>query len=359
VAEVTLSHITKCFGDFTAVDGINMVIEDGKFTVLVGPSGCGKTTTLRMVAGLEDITEGEIKIGDRTVNLVAPKDRDIAMVFQNYALYPHMDVFNNMAFGLKLRKTPKKEIQQRVSEAAELLGIESKLRSKPRELSGGQRQRVAVGRAIVRKPKVFLFDEPLSNLDAKLRVQMRTELEQLHRKLQTTTIYVTHDQVEAMTLGDRIAVMRDGVIQQYEAPKETYDHPANQFVAGFIGSPAMNFLPATAAKENGRIALSGTTFRIILDPEQSHVDLPERVVVGVRPEELDGPTEAGKNTIALNVSVKEQLGHTLLVYGNVDDVQVVASLDPHRDVEIDTVANLSVNLDTLHIFDPETLQTLI
>ena len=219
MAEVVLTNVSKKFGTFTAVDDLSMSIEDGKFTVLVGPSGCGKTTTLRMVAGLEELTAGEIKIDDRVVNKVPPKDRDIAMVFQNYALYPHMDVFNNMAFGLKLRRYPKEEIKKRVHEAAALLGIENKLKSKPRELSGGQRQRVALGRAIVRNPKVFLFDEPLSNLDAKLRVQMRTELEQLHRKLRTTTIYVTHDQVEAMTLGDRIAVMKDGAIQQYAVPR--------------------------------------------------------------------------------------------------------------------------------------------
>jgi len=237
MAEVTLTNITKKFGDFTAVDKLSMVIEDGKFTVLVGPSGCGKTTTLRMIAGLETITEGEIRIGERVVNKIPPKDRDIAMVFQNYALYPHMDVYANMAFGLKLRKQPKAEIDKRVKDAAELLGIEEKLKSKPRELSGGQRQRVAVGRAIVRNPKVFLFDEPLSNLDAKLRVQMRTELEELHSRLKTTTIYVTHDQVEAMTLGDRIAVMKDGVINQYASPQETVHrqsgdefHPSNGFV---------------------------------------------------------------------------------------------------------------------------------
>ncbi|UCF10564.1 MAG: sn-glycerol-3-phosphate ABC transporter ATP-binding protein UgpC [Candidatus Bipolaricaulota bacterium] len=359
MAEVTLTSITKRFGDFTAVDDISMEIEDGKFTVLVGPSGCGKTTTLRMVAGLEDVTEGEIRIGERVVNRVPPKDRDIAMVFQNYALYPHMDVFNNMAFGLKLRKTPKAQIRERVEEAADLLGIQEKLKSKPRELSGGQRQRVAVGRAIVRKPKVFLFDEPLSNLDAKLRVQMRTELEELHSKLQTTTIYVTHDQVEAMTLGDRIAVMKDGVIQQYDSPKETYDNPKNQFVAGFIGSPAMNFLPATAAKEGGQMILSGGAFRIALPAERSSTDLPSQVVMGVRPEDLDGPTDATENTIRLTVSVLEQLGHTLLVYGYVDDVQLVASLDPHRQVETESTINLSVNLRTLHVFDPETLETVI
>jgi len=359
MAEVTLTDITKRFGDFTAVDDISMVIEDGKFTVLVGPSGCGKTTTLRMVAGLEEVSEGEIRIGERVVNRVPPKDRNIAMVFQNYALYPHMDVFNNMAFGLKLRKTPKKEIQRRVNEAAELLGIEAKLKSKPRELSGGQRQRVAVGRAIVRNPDVFLFDEPLSNLDAKLRVQMRTELEQLHKTLQTTTIYVTHDQVEAMTLGDRIAVMKDGVIQQYAPPQETYDHPENQFVAGFIGSPAMNFLPATTTRASGMIILKGTGFHIELPESRAAGPLPDRVIVGVRPEDLDGPVTEPMNALTLTVSVKEQLGHALLVYGEIEGMQVVASLDPHRRVELDTEIHLKVNLDTVHAFDPDSLATLI
>jgi len=358
VAEVTLTDVTKRFGDFTAVDDISIQVEDGKFTVLVGPSGCGKTTTLRMIAGLEDITEGEIKIGERVVNRVPPKDRDIAMVFQNYALYPHMDVFNNMAFGLKLRKYPKAEIRKRVNEAAGLLGIESKLKSKPRELSGGQRQRVAVGRAIVRNPKVFLFDEPLSNLDAKLRVQMRTELEQLHQTLKTTTVYVTHDQVEAMTLGDRIAVMKDGVIHQYAPPQETYDRPSNQFVAGFIGSPAMNFLTARTSSEDGRSVLMGEGFRIVLPPERSR-DLPDRVVMGVRPEDLDGPAVDAENALTLRIAVKEQLGNALLAYGYIDDTQVVASLDPHREIEIDSEVRLKVNLDTLHVFDPESEATLV
>ncbi len=359
MAEVTLTHVTKTFGEFVAVNDVSMVIEDGKFTVLVGPSGCGKTTTLRMVAGLEDATTGEIRIGDRVVNDVPPKDRDIAMVFQNYALYPHMDVFSNMAFGLKLRKYPKEEIKKRVHQAAAMLGIEAKLKSKPRELSGGQRQRVAVGRAIVRNPKVFLFDEPLSNLDAKLRVQMRTELEQLHHKLKTTTVYVTHDQVEAMTLGDRIAVMKDGVIHQYAPPQETYDHPANQFVAGFIGSPAMNFLPATAARQNGSVILTGQGFRIAL-PAGSEADLPQHVVMGVRPEDLDGPVPTGDNAIAVKVTVKEQLGHSLLVYGDTADAQqLVASLDPHRRVEIDQEIFLQVNLKTLHVFHSETQATLV
>jgi len=359
MAEVLLTNVTKNFGEFTAVDDITMEIEDGKFTVLVGPSGCGKTTTLRMVAGLEETTDGEIKIGDRVVNRVPPKDRDIAMVFQNYALYPHMDVFNNMAFGLKLRKYPKDQIKKRVQEAAELLGIEEKLKSKPRELSGGQRQRVAVGRAIVRNPKVFLFDEPLSNLDAKLRVQMRTELEELHHKLKTTTIYVTHDQVEAMTLGDRIAVMKDGVIQQYASPQDTYDHPANQFVAGFIGSPAMNFLPATATYEEGRTILSGNGFQIVLPKDRSVVDLPSHVAMGVRPEDLEGPVSEEGGTVTFKVTVKEQLGHSLLVYGYIEESQIVASLDPHSVVEVDSSIHLKVNLKTLHIFDPETGRTLV
>jgi len=358
MAVVTLTHVTKRFGDFTAVDDISMVIEDGKFTVLVGPSGCGKTTTLRMIAGLEEITHGEVRIGDRVVNQVPPKDRDIAMVFQNYALYPHMDVYNNMAFGLKLRKYPKAEIRKRVQEAATLLGIEGKLKSKPRELSGGQRQRVAVGRAIVRNPKVFLFDEPLSNLDAKLRVQMRTELEQLHHKLRTTTVYVTHDQVEAMTLGDKIAVMKDGLIQQYAGPQETYDHPSNQFVAGFIGSPAMNFLPASAAREDGHIVLSGCGFTLRF-PTERGFDLPPNVVMGVRPEDLDGPSASAEDTITTRVSVKEQLGHSLLVYGDVDGVQIVASLDPHRQVAIDEEIRLKANVKSIHVFHPETLETLI
>lgn len=359
MAEVTLTSITKRFGDFTAVDDITMEIEDGKFTVLVGPSGCGKTTTLRMVAGLEEVTAGEIRIGERVVNCVPPKDRDIAMVFQNYALYPHMDVFGNMAFGLKLRKYPKDKIKQRVQEAAELLGIEEKLKSKPRELSGGQRQRVAVGRAIVRNPKVFLFDEPLSNLDAKLRVQMRTELEELHHTLQTTTIYVTHDQVEAMTLGDRIAVMKDGIIQQYASPQETYDCPSNQFVAGFIGSPAMNLLPASASYESGRTILSGDGFRIVLPTERSQDILPPRVIMGVRPEDLEGPASDVTDALTFKVIVKEQLGHSLLVYGRIEETQIVASLDPHTMVEIDSEIRLKVNLQTLHVFDSETGNTLI
>lgn len=358
MAEVRLTDITKKFGDFTAVDDVSMVIEDGKFTVLVGPSGCGKTTTLRMVAGLEAITAGDIRIGDRVVNNVPPKDRDIAMVFQNYALYPHMNVFGNMAFGLKLRKTPKAEIQRRVHDAAQLLGIEEKLLSKPRELSGGQRQRVAVGRAIVRNPSVFLFDEPLSNLDAKLRVQMRTELEELHHQLQTTTIYVTHDQVEAMTLGDRIAVMKDGVINQFASPEQTYSHPSNRFVAGFIGSPSMNFLQAEASYEDGQTVLTGTGFRIALPAERSVESVVGSMEIGLRPEDLQACDDT-TNVLELQVAVKEHLGHTVLAYGYVDGVQVVASLDPHCRLDVGDDIRLAVNVDTLHVFDRDTSNTLI
>src|SRR5690554_5825222 len=250
LSQVILKGVTKRFGNVVAVDNIDLEIKDKEFIVLVGPSGCGKSTTLRMVAGLEEITEGDIYIGENIVNDVAPKDRDIAMVFQNYALYPHMDVYNNMAFGLKLRKFPKAEIDKRVNEAARVLGIENLLKRKPKELSGGQRQRVALGRAIVREPKVFLMDEPLSNLDAKLRVQMRAELAKLHDRLQTTIIYVTHDQTEAMTMGDRIVVMKDGLIQQVGAPLEIYNNPNNVFVAGFIGSPAMNFMEVILKRED-------------------------------------------------------------------------------------------------------------
>jgi len=359
MAGVALSKVMKKFGDFVAVKEIDLEVDDGAFTVLVGPSGCGKTTTLRMIAGLEEVTSGEVKIGDRVVNQVPPKDRDIAMVFQNYALYPHMDVYNNMAFGLKLRKMPKKEIEERVHAAASLLGIDGKLKSKPRELSGGQRQRVAVGRAIVRDPKVFLFDEPLSNLDAKLRVQMRTELGQLHYKLKTTTVYVTHDQVEALTLGSKIAVMRDGVIHQYASPQETYDHPTNEFVAGFIGSPAMNFLPAQAKAEGGVATLTGSGFTIKLPLNGSIDTLPEQVTVGIRPEDLTGPLTEGENLIEITVKVTEPLGNELLVYADCGGVQVVANLDPHHHIDIDSTIKLSPNLNTMHLFDKETEQTLL
>ena len=291
MANARFEEVTKYFGEVEALSSLSLMVEDGEFLVLVGPSGCGKTTALRCMAGLEEPDEGRVFIGDEDVTYIEPKDRDIAMVFQNYALYPHMDVYGNMAFGLKLRKTPKGEIERRVRDAAELLGISEKLKSKPRELSGGQRQRVAVGRAIVRNPKVFLFDEPLSNLDAKLRVQMRTELEQLHHTLKTTTIYVTHDQIEAMTLGDRIVIMKDGVVQQIGTPQEVFDRPSNLFVAGFIGTPQMNFFDAKLAERAGRytVTIGDTDIELadsLCDLLAKAARVPEDITLGIRPEQV-------------------------------------------------------------------------
>jgi multiple sugar transport system ATP-binding protein len=366
MAEVVLKKVTKKFGDFMAVNSIDLKAEDAEFIVLVGPSGCGKTTTLRMVAGLEEVTAGEIYIGDRLVNNIPPKDRDIAMVFQNYALYPHMNVYNNMAFGLKLRKVPKKEIDKRVRQAAELLGIADKLKSKPKELSGGQRQRVALGRAIVRDPKVFLFDEPLSNLDAKLRVQMRAELQQLHHELQTTTIYVTHDQVEAMTLGERVAVMKDGVIQQYDAPQQIYDHPTNMFVAGFIGSPAMNFLPAKLIAEDGRVYVTGASFKLKVPPDKAgkledYID--REVVLGIRPENLKAkemvPDYDPETVLEAQVRVREPLGDELIIHAENGGVELVARLDPRIEVGIDQTIELIAEMDFMHIFNKETEETIV
>src|SRR5574341_421211 len=298
MAGVKYDHVTKKFSDVTAVNDLTLDVKDKEFLVLVGPSGCGKTTALRLLAGLEEVTNGNIMIGDRVVNDVPPKDRDIAMVFQSYALYPHMSVYDNMAFGLRLRKTPKTEIDRRVKEAAEILGIGELLTRKPKQLSGGQRQRVALGRAIVREPAVFLFDEPLSNLDAKLRVQTRAEISKLHQRLETTFIYVTHDQVEAMTMGTRIAVMRDGVLQQLDTPQQLYDYPANTFVAGFIGSPAMNFFDSTVTGsfegepggDRGNLYLDTGSFRLPVpankrDRLKAYVG--RTVILGIRPEDID------------------------------------------------------------------------
>src|SRR5512136_418963 len=289
MAGVTYNQVSKKFGDVVAVNDLNLKIEDKEFMVLVGPSGCGKTTALRCLAGLEEITDGEILIGDRVVNDVAPKDRDIAMVFQSYALYPHMSVYDNMAFGLRLRKTPKDEINRRVQEAATILGIEGLLDRKPKQLSGGQRQRVALGRAIVREPKVFLFDEPLSNLDAKLRVETRANISKLHQRLGTTFIYVTHDQTEAMTMGTRIAVLKDGLLQQMDSPQALYDRPGNIFVAGFIGSPAMNFFDVKLKSSDGKLVIDGGSFNLEVPPDrvkplQSYVG--KDLVLGIRPEDL-------------------------------------------------------------------------
>ncbi|CAG0961924.1 partial sulfate transport system ATP-binding protein, partial [Anaerolineae bacterium] len=289
MASVTYKNVVKKFGDLTIIKNLNIVVEDKEFLVLVGPSGCGKTTALRLLAGLEEITDGEIVIDDRVVNDVAPKDRDIAMVFQSYALYPHLSVYDNMAFGLKLRKTSKDEIKRRVNEAAEILGITDLLQRKPRQLSGGQRQRVAVGRAIVREPKVFLFDEPLSNLDAKLRVQMRAEISKLHQRLQTTFIYVTHDQTEAMTMASRIAVITKGNLQQLDTPQNLYDHPNNLFVAGFIGSPAMNFFPAKLVKQGEKILVDSGDFQVTIPDSHSapYKSMDGRsVIFGIRPENI-------------------------------------------------------------------------
>src|SRR5512147_1152486 len=293
VASVTFNHVYKRYpGGANAVKDLDIEVADKEFLVFVGPSGCGKSTSLRMLAGLEEISEGEILIGDRVVNDVAPKDRDIAMVFQSYALYPHMSVFDNMAFGLKLRKVPKEEIKRRVNEAADILGIGNLLDRKPRQLSGGQRQRVAVGRAIVREPKVFLFDEPLSNLDAKLRVAMRAEISKLHQRLQTTFIYVTHDQIEAMTMATRIAVINKGILQQLDTPQMLYDHPNNLFVAGFIGTPAMNFFPGKLRKDNGKLVVDTGDFVVAIPPKkakQYEAHAGKDVIFGIRPENIHDP----------------------------------------------------------------------
>ncbi len=362
MADVVIENVTKVYpGNVQAVQNVSLHIEDLELMVLVGPSGCGKSTMLRMVAGLEEITEGTISIGGRVVNDVPPKDRDIAMVFQNYALYPHMTVYNNMAFGLKLRNYPKPEIEQRVRDAAGILGIEELLERKPKALSGGQRQRVAVGRAIVRKPKVFLFDEPLSNLDAKLRVEMRAELNKLHRRLETTMIYVTHDQVEAMTLGDRIAVMKDGSLQQVAPPLEIYDRPANQFVAGFIGTPPMNFVDGTLAAQNGRLCFDEGSALLRL-PERFGPALEGRVgrkaILGIRPEIItvrpDAAAAGDQDLLGVRVNVVEPLGDEMLLYLATPKHDLIAKVDAHQRAEVGQEMTVAVNVARCHVFDPET-----
>ena len=367
MAEVVLKNIRKVFDkDVVAVDDANIEIKDREFVVLVGPSGCGKSTTLRMVAGLEEITSGEIYIDGILVNDIPPKDRDIAMVFQNYALYPHMTVYQNMAFGLKLRKCPKEEIEARVREAADILGIQDLLERKPKALSGGQRQRVAVGRAIVRKPKVFLFDEPLSNLDAKLRVQMRTEISKLHRRLDATMIYVTHDQTEAMTMGDRIVVMKDGRIQQNDTPLNLYNHPVNQFVAGFIGSPSMNFV-------QGRLVAEGD--RLVFDEGQLRLPLPKgqrdrlkdyvgkELTLGIRPEDIHDPDTMGRDVEAVEieaqVEVVEPMGNEVFLYLSTGKSSFVARVDPVHVPVVEQRVRLAVEIDKAHFFDPETEISLL
>ena len=365
MASVTYDHLTKRFGEVIAVNDLNIFIEDKEFLVLVGPSGCGKTTALRCLAGLEDVTEGRILIDDQVVNDIAPKDRDIAMVFQSYALYPHMSVYDNMAFGLKLRKTPKPEIKKRVEKAATILGIETLLDRKPRQLSGGQRQRVAVGRAIVREPKVFLFDEPLSNLDAKLRVETRANISKLHQQLQTTFIYVTHDQVEAMTMASRIAVINRGLLQQIDTPQKLYDYPDNLFVAGFIGSPSMNFFSSHLRKDGNDLYVDGGTFRLKVPDDRknlymSHVDKP--VIFGIRPENIHNPDFEPPNIFAQPVEcvvdVTELMGNEIFVYLKTGDNSFVARVDPRTKYQVDDKVQVSFNMNYMHIFDQDTEQSI-
>jgi multiple sugar transport system ATP-binding protein len=354
MAQVVIKNLVKKFDGVTAVDNVNLHIRDKDFIVLVGPSGCGKTTTLRMVAGLESVTSGEILIGDRRVNDLAPMDRDIAMVFQNYALYPHMSVYDNMAFGLKMRKFPRADIAQRVKDAAEILEIQALLARKPRQLSGGQRQRVALGRAIVRHPQVFLFDEPLSNLDAKLRVQMRVELKKLHLRLGTTAIYVTHDQVEAMTLGDRVVVMKDGVVQQVGEPLELYNRPANRFVAGFLGSPAMNFANVRVTQADAALWAVNDGMRIQLPPElaarlKSYVG--EEIGLGIRPEDLHVARNGAEPNFEVLVEVVEKLGSEVLLDVKAGSTAMVAAVEPGFSAQPRDRLRLSFDPARLHFFD--------
>ena len=361
MSQVILEGVTKIFpGGIQAVYEMDLEIADEEFMVLVGPSGCGKSTTLRMVAGLEEVTGGTIRIGDRVVNDVPPKNRDIAMVFQNYALYPHMTVYKNMAFGLKLRKVPKKETDRKVREAARMLGIEELLDRKPKALSGGQRQRVAVGRAIVRSPKAFLFDEPLSNLDAKLRVEMRAELKKLHRELRTTTIYVTHDQEEAMTLGDRVVVMKDGVIQQVDGPLTIYDRPVNRFVAGFVGTPPMNFFEGRLLSDNGATYFDEGADKIRLPDdlvERVAGRVGESIVLGVRPECMsdrnEGSFEGKENALAVKVSVVEPLGDKMDVYlSTANHEHLVCRADSHSQIQEGQELPMYLDMSRVHIFEP-------
>ncbi|AIE87759.1 ABC transporter ATP-binding protein [Fimbriimonas ginsengisoli] len=381
MAGVTFRNISKVFGkDVKAVDNLNLEIRDQEFMVLVGPSGCGKTTALRMVAGLEESTDGDILIGDVRVNDVPPKDRDIAMVFQNYALYPHMNVYDNIAFGLRLRELKgffwqvshwgeaqkiKADIDERVRTVATMLDIEKYLARRPKELSGGQRQRVALARAIVRKPKVFLMDEPLSNLDAKLRVQTRAELIRLHRKLGITTIYVTHDQIEAMTMGQRMAIMRDGKLQQCDEPEKVYANPANKFVASFIGSPPMNFLPAKIVQEGGRVMVDAVDFKLPLPEGHGAAAMVGKdVTLGIRPEEIDDadlvssitPTEF--NTITAKVDVLEPLGHEYVAYIGIGKTSLIATIDNETRIKEGHDARFAINLERIHIFDAVTEEAI-
>lgn len=369
MASLSLKSIYKKYpGGVTAVSDFNLEIKDKEFIILVGPSGCGKSTTLRMIAGLEEISDGELYIGDKLVNDVAPKDRDIAMVFQNYALYPHMTVFENMAFGLKLRKTPKDEIKRRVEEAARILDISHLLDRKPKALSGGQRQRVALGRAIVRDPKVFLLDEPLSNLDAKLRAQMRTEIAKLHKRLGTTFIYVTHDQTEAMTMGDRIVVMKDGFIQQVDSPQNLYEKPCNEFVAGFMGSPQMNFIDATVSKEGADYYLTfgANTVKVPAEKNKDDVLAPyvgKEVTFGIRPEDVHDEPEfiekSPETLVKAVVEVTELMGAETYLYLNIEGNAVTARVEPTSTAKSGDEISVALDMNKMHLFDKETEKAIL
>ncbi|HBL09865.1 MAG TPA: glycerol-3-phosphate ABC transporter ATP-binding protein [Cyanobacteria bacterium UBA11162] len=366
MASVIFEYVTKQFENFFAVKDLNLTVEDGEFLVFVGPSGCGKTTSLRMLAGLEDVTQGNIYIGDQRVNDIPPKDRDIAMVFQSYALYPHMSVYENMAFSLELQGKRKGEIKTRVESAAKQLGIDHLLHRKPKELSGGQRQRVAVGRAIVRNPAVFLMDEPLSNLDAKLRVQARAEISKLHKELGTTFIYVTHDQVEAMTMGTRIAVMNQGVLQQIDTPQNLYNHPKNIFVAGFIGSPAMNFFPAVITNKEGHLYVTTNSFEFKIPPERtaSYESYQEQqVILGIRPENIHDPDYSPPGIrpalVKAIVSMTEMMGNEVIVYlKTTGNQEFVARVDPRSHISIGESISVIVDRSRFHLFDQNTEQII-
>ncbi|MFH0771025.1 MAG: sn-glycerol-3-phosphate ABC transporter ATP-binding protein UgpC [Candidatus Omnitrophota bacterium] len=367
MAQVSLNHVSKVYsGNIKAVCDVSLGVENKEFVVLVGPSGCGKSTTLRMIAGLEEISEGDIYIGDKLVNDVPAKDRDIAMVFQNYALYPHMTVYENMAFGLQLRKYPKPEIERRVKEAAEILGIHRYLNRKPKELSGGERQRVAVGRAIVRKPRVFLFDEPLSNLDAKMRVQMRTEINKLHIRLQSTMIYVTHDQVEAMTMGNRIVVMKDGLVQQVADPISLYDNPVNKFVGGFIGSPPMNFLNGVIVKQENGFYFNEGAFKVkIVDAMIPKIVsyIGKDIIFGIRPEDIhdklfvqEAPPE---NTISARVDVVEPMGSEVYLHMATPKHNFIARVGGHDKPEVNCDIDLVLDMGKIHFFNKDTEKSIV
>ncbi|MBR6967959.1 MAG: sn-glycerol-3-phosphate ABC transporter ATP-binding protein UgpC [Ruminococcus sp.] len=375
MAGLTLKGIYKKYpGGVVAVSDVNLEIRDKEFIVLVGPSGCGKSTTLRMIAGLEEISEGELYIGDRLVNDIAPKDRDIAMVFQNYALYPHMTVFDNMAFGLKLRKVPKEEIERKVNEAAKILDLTHLLDRKPKAMSGGQRQRVALGRAIVRSPKVFLLDEPLSNLDAKLRAQMRTEIAKIHKKLGTTFIYVTHDQTEAMTMGDRIVCMKDGFVQQVDTPQALYENPVNKFVAGFLGSPQMNFIDATLKEEYGQFIVEfggdgsrGTKYQIIVPESKVNEELNhyvgKEIILGVRPESIHDEemylSNASTGVIDANVEITELMGAETYLYLVCEGIPLTARVSPRSTARSGDEIKVAIDPNRIHIFDKETEKAIV